>query len=519
MMAQPRINRVYAGVPSQNILTPQEKRGKQIYVLGTSPSGNEILAYLGDASLEVSGSAMPCANCHGLNGQGKPEGGVTPSNLSWEALTKPYGITHSSGRKHPPYTERALELAIARGLDPAGNKLLNVMPRYQLSREEMKDLIAYLKRLGKDIDPGVNDSRIVIATILPGRSDLAGISEAIKAVTKAYFDEVNSKAGIYNRKIELKFIETADSPAITSANVRRFIQDEQVFAITGAFTAGADRELATLMNEMEVPLVGPLTLYPQVDHPLNRHVFYLLSGMDGQARALVNFALQKLPDEKPGVAIVYPVNELTAPLLEAIRDQCQKKSCGAIETYSYETAHFDAAAAARKLSQMGRNIIFFLGKGDEGLALMKQVDELHLSPILYLPGAAIGKDAFDAPLSFSNRIFLSFPTSPADQTTEGIEEFRALAAKYKLPSTHVATQLSAFGAAKILVEGLKRTGKDLSRQRLIESLEGLNQFATGVTPVVTYGPNRRIGAMGAYVVTIDIEKKQYVPVSSWINSN
>ncbi|HEV7375879.1 MAG TPA: ABC transporter substrate-binding protein [Pyrinomonadaceae bacterium] len=518
MMLQPG-RRAFALASFQNDLTPQEKRGKQIYVQGTSSSGREILAYLGDASLEVPGSAMACANCHGLNGEGKPEGGIVPSNLTWEALTKPYGVTHASGRTHPPYTERALELAITRGLDPSGHKLLNVMPRYQMSREDMADLIAYLKRLGKDIDPGVSDSRITIGTILPSRSDLAGVSQAIKAVTTAYFDELNSQGGIYNRKVELKFIETADTPATTSANVKRFIQDERVFAMTGAFTAGADRELAALMNELEVPLVGPLTLYPQVGHPLNRHVFYLLSGMDGQARALVNFASQKSPDGKTGVAVVYPESELSAGVLEAIKDQCQKKSCGAVEAYSYQSAHFDAPATVGKLRRTSRNIVFFLGMSEEGLALMKEADKLHWSPLLYLPGAAIGKDVFDAPLSFDRKIFLSFPTSPADQSAEGVEEFRALATKYKLPATHLATQLSAYSAARILVEGLKRTGKELSREKLVETLEGLNQYATGLTPAVTYGPNRRIGAMGAYVITIDLEKKQFLPASSWVNTN
>jgi ABC-type branched-subunit amino acid transport system substrate-binding protein len=510
----------FAVAPAQNTLTPQEKRGKQIYVQGASSSGREILAYLGDASLEVPGSAMACANCHGLSGEGKPEGGVVPSNLTWEALTKPYGVTHASGRTHPPYTERALELALTRGLDPAGNKLLNVMPRYQMLREDMADLIAYLKRLGKDIDPGVSDSRIIIGTILPTRSDLADVRQAIKAVTTAYFDEVNSQGGIYNRKIELKYIDTADTPATTSANVKRFIEDEQVFALTGAFTAGTDKELATLMNDLEVPLVGPLTLYPQVGHPLNRHVFYLMSGMEGQARALVNFAAQKLTDQKEaGVAVVYPEGELSTGVLEAIKDQCQKKSCGSLEAYSYKRAQFDAPTFSHKLSQTGKNIVFFLGTGEEGLALMKEADKLRWSPLLYLPGAAIGKEVFAAPLSFNRKIFLSFPTSPADQSAEGVEEFRALAAKYKLPATHLATQLSAYSAAKILVEGLKRTGKDLSREKLVETLEGLNQYATGVTPAITYGPNRRIGAMGAYVITIDLEKKQFLPASSWVNTN
>src|SRR6185295_13424192 len=130
----------------------QESRGKEIYLLGASKAGKDILAYIGESSLEVPGTSMPCSNCHGLAGQGKSEGGIDPSNITWEALTKPYGVTHANGRKHPPYTERGLELAITRGLDPAGNKLLAAMPRYSLTKEDLADLVVYLKRLGTDTD-------------------------------------------------------------------------------------------------------------------------------------------------------------------------------------------------------------------------------------------------------------------------------------------------------------------------------------------------------------------------------
>ena len=510
---------VFAGATLQETLSPQEKRGKQIYVQGTSASGKEILAYLGDAALEVPASTMSCANCHGLDGQGKPEGGIIPSNLTWEALTKPYGVTHSNGRKHPPYTERGLELAITRGVDPGGNKLLNVMPRYQMSGGDMADLIAYLKRLGKDRDPGISESKIVIGTIVPTQGALSEMGQAIKAVTSAYFAEVNSQGGIYNRRFEFKAVETADTPQNTRARVERFLQDEQVFAMTGAFTAGADRELAALMEQREVPLIGPFTLYPQIGFPLNRQVFYLFSGLEGQARALVDFAARKQPVKTSDIAIVSPHGEQSVSLIAAIKDQAQKVGRSAVETYLYTAAPLDVAGIVPKIQQQGQDKILFLGTGAEALAFMKEAERLRWSPTLYLLSSSAGREVFDAPVSFTQKIFISFPTSPVDQTVEGVKEFRALAEKYRLPSQHLVAQLSAYSAAKILVEGLKRAGKDVSREKLIAAMESLNRFETGLTPAITYGLNRRIGATGAYVVAIDLEKKQFVPTSEWININ
>jgi ABC-type branched-subunit amino acid transport system substrate-binding protein len=497
----------------------RETRGKQIYIQGTSASGKEILAYLGESSLEVPGSAMPCANCHGLNGEGRPEGGVDPSNLTWEALSKPYGLTHADGRRHPAYTERALELAITRGTDPAGNKLLNVMPRYRMTSGDMADLIAYLKRLGKDRDPGVFENKIVIGTIIPTKGALAEMGEAVKAVITAYFEELNSQGGIYNRRFELKSTETGDTPAATRVNLERLLTEEQIFVMTAAFIAGAEKELIPLLVQKEVPLIGPLTLYTQTSSPLNRQVFYLLSGIDGQLRALVDFAAKRPELKNPGVVVVYPRSEINANVLEAIKDQSKKQGWSVPQAYDYVAGQFDVAGAVSKLNQANRTVVFFLGNPDDAIALMQQAEKVSWFPSIFLPSANANSNIFQAPAGFDRRVFLSFPTSPADQTAEGLQEFRALAEKYKLPTKHLAAQVSAYSAAKILAEALKQAGKDVSRERLIQVLERFYEYRTGLTPAVSYGLNRRIGAMGAHVITVDLKTKQFIPASGWIGIN
>ena len=507
---------VWNSVSAQDPLTSPESRGKQIYLKGTSASGKEMLAYLGESSLEVPGSAMPCANCHGRDGQGKPEGGVKPSSLDWETLTKPYGVTTANGRRHPPYTERGLELAITRGIDPAGNHLLNVMPRYQMSRDDLSDLIRYLKRLGKDRDPGISENMIVIGTVIPLSGPLADTGQAVKALMTAFCDEVNSQGGIYNRHLQLKFVGTAETPAATRANLERFLNDEQIFAMTGAFMVGAEKEIIAVVAQKEVPLIGPFTLYPQNGPLLNRQVFYLLSGIEEQARALVRFVAKKPEAKTGGLAIVGPQTGPNEKVIEAIRDQSKKDGLNRPDDYNYTAGHFDAAETVKKLKQSNREVIFLLSTGEETLALMKEAEKSAWFPSIYLPGASAGREIFDAPAGFNGKIFFSFPTSPADQTPDGIKEFRALAEKYKLPAPHLAAQISAYAACKIFVEALKRAGRDVSREKLIAHLEDFNGFDTGVTPTITYGPNRRIGALGAYVISVDLQKKQFVPASAWI---
>src|SRR6201999_4597594 len=104
--------------------------------------------------------------------------------------------------------------------------------------------------------------------------------------------------------------------------------------LTGAFIAGAEKEIVPLLAEKEVPLIGPIPFYPQTEAPLNRQVFYVLSGVDGQARALVDFAARKgfiNSDgniKASGSAVVYSQGDLNEGAIKAIKDQAQKDKLG-----------------------------------------------------------------------------------------------------------------------------------------------------------------------------------------------
>ncbi len=70
----------------------------------------------------------------------------------------------------------------------------------------------------------------------------------------------------------------------------------------------------------------------------------------------------------------------------------------------------------------------------------------------------------------------------------------------------------------VTVPGHALSCRGRARDRLIEVLEGFSEVDTGLTPVVTYGPNRRVGIEGAYMVAVDLERKTLVPRSGWIAS-
>lgn len=506
-----------AAVPSspapRRELTPQEKRGKAFYLRGESASGQELTAMMGE--IDVPATTLTCAGCHGIRGEGKTEGGVTAGNMTWSYLTKPYGHSDEGGRKHPAFSEASFTRLLTSGVDPAGNKLAVAMPAYRMPQEDMANLIAYLKRIETDTDPGVTDTSIVLGTVLPEKTALSGLAQSMGSVLQAYFTEINSRGGIYNRKIELRLMY-GDSKT-TVSNVKHLIDDDQVFAIVSGLTAGAEEGVAALTQEKEVPFIGPSTLLPQRGLPLNRYVFYLLPGLKEQARALATFAAKKTDAANSHVAIVSPDAEFNRSIASGVEEQAKKLRWKSVTTTYYATGGFSAARYVSELSQKGIDTVFFLGAGAEASAILNEAESIGWKPSVYLLGSLVGRNVSEAvTVRMKDKVFLAFPTVPTDVSEAGAAEYMALLQRNKLQSTHAAAQASAIAAARILVHALELCGKDLSRERLVTTLEGLYEYDTGLMPKITFGPNRRIGVLGAYIVTIDPEKKLFPASLEWV---
>jgi ABC-type branched-subunit amino acid transport system substrate-binding protein len=466
------------------------------------------------SDLEVPGSTLNCAGCHGRRGEGKTEGGVVAGNLTWSNLTKSYGHTHPTGRKHGPFTESSFTTAVVRGVDPSGNELVVAMPRYRISLEDMNDLIAYIKRLEFDRDPGLTSESIDVGVPLPTNSALADLGESVRQVMSAYFDDLNARGGIYNRKIKPHFTEGSAS---MSANLRDLNSKNQLFAFIGGVSAGADKEIAAVAREEEIPFVGPATLLPQVEHPPNRYVFYLLPGVSEQAAALMNFADQQLGVKKSHAVVLFPETELPAAAAEAALARAKEAGWTDVVKMTYSATTFDANKLAQQLKTEGTAAVFLFGPGNDVDNFVRAASALQWAPYVLSLGVFTSKDlAASVTAAFTKKIFLAFPTVPGDVTPDGLAEYRALVEKYKLPAQHTAAQVAALAAAKTFVEGLKRAGADLSREQLVTTLEGLYEYDTGLTPKLVFGPNRRVGAAGAYVITIDAETKQFVSASGWV---
>jgi ABC-type branched-subunit amino acid transport system substrate-binding protein len=497
-------------------LTPQEEHGRQIYHQGSSPDGAPIHALVGRSGTKVPAGVLVCASCHGEDGLGRPEGGVEPSNVTWTYLTKSYGHQHASGRRHPAFDEASLAAAITDRVDPAGNDLDPAMPGYEMSDRDLAALIAYLKRLEVDLDPGLSETAVRVGTLLPREGRYAPLGQAVAGLLRAYFDEINGAGGIYGRRLELEVADYAADPAVTAANARHLIEEVGVFAVLGAFVLGMEGELFAIFEAERVPQVGPFTLFAEEGAIASDATFFVEPGLPDQARALVDHAARTLHLSPNAVGVVLSPGEAYGAIARAAEAQAESHLWPRPLAVRFAGSRDQAARLVGELKRAGVEALLYFGPSGGLSVFMAEAATAGWTPHLLLSGVLAGRGAFELPLAFDQRVFLAYPRLPSDGSPGGAEDFRRLRDKHGLPDDHRQMQIAAYVAASIFVEGLRRAGRALSRAGLVAALEGLSAFETGLARPVTYGPNRRVGTLGAHVVAVNLKQQSFRPGATWV---
>ncbi len=496
-------------------LSPTAAHGRSIYHHGVDPARGPIRLALSSSDLELDAAFFPCAHCHGADGLGSREGGIEPPPVRWRDLTGP-ARSPLTDRERPGHDRDSLERAITAGIDPSGAALHPGMPRYRLAPEQVDDLIAYLEVLGTeaDLDPGLSREVIRLGCFLPFSGERQAIGNSVRQALEVLAAEQNERGGVYGRRIEIVYTDAGagDSGAVTAA--QHLISEERVFALIACATPLAAPRLGALLAERRVPLIGPLTIPSRPDVPPNRYVFHLLSSSFDQARVLVEFVATTPELPRVGWSIVTLDDEVHQEARAGALRQIEVFGGSATVDRVYAPGGLDAVAAVVALREAGtRGLMVFGARGDI-VAIAEAMESEGIDWPLLTTGQTLGRDAFLLPTAVAGRTFITYPSSQPgpEELTWALELARDRGLQFDRP----AQQGPALAALRLFIEGARRSGRRLGRERLIESLETIERFGTGLVPPLTFGLNQRTGALGAYVMQIDLAERTFRPASQWI---
>ena len=302
---------------------------------------------------------------------------------------------------------------------------------------------------------------------------------------------------------------------IRRRRVSAFLKRRQVFALVAPYIAGCEEQIAPVLRHEGIPVIGPFSVTGLTSDPPDRDTFFVEPDLATQALALVQGEMGRKPAEAPAIV------RGDDPTLARVADLAAMRwpSVAKVEPSRFVVREgaspVDLDRLVAQLCGLKTDAVLYLGPSSLSNALVVAADRATWYPRLYAPSALWAGRGDDLPAHFCSQVVLAFPRLPDDVTRAGRMNLDRLRSRHGLSSRHEATQHAVLTAFQILAEGLRRLGRQPTRAGLIDELGRLEEFETGFSRPVTFGPTRRLGSDGAYLLTNDASGGRFVP-SGWI---
>ena len=324
--------------------------------------------------------------------------------------------------------------------------------------------------------PGVTNDRVLIGQTAGFTGTQAGAVNENTAGAKMYIDWVNKNGGVHGRKIELVSLDDVFDPKKAAANAKVLIDDKKVFALFLTRGTPHNELIIPQIKAAGVPLVAPSTGAQLLHEPVNPLIFNVRAKYQLEAEKGI-VQLNAMGIQRIGVIHVDDSFGKDA-LAGAVRGfaEANVKPMG-IWSYDRTTPKFEAAVSA--LLATNPQAAVLLGSGNHVAEIVKQIRAKKSSvQLMTLSNNASSSFVKSLGANAHGVIVTQVFPNPKLATTPIAVQMQKLAKE--TPNAVVSHQaMEGFAAAKVLVEGLKRGGKKLTRESFIAGLNDLKGYDLG----------------------------------------
>jgi branched-chain amino acid transport system substrate-binding protein len=327
---------------------------------------------------------------------------------------------------------------------------------------------------------GITDNEILIGSCsaLEGPSHFLGTETVTGA--KAYFAMINDAGGVDGRKLKLISYDDSYDPTKTEACFNR-LMEQKVFAL--GFFVGTPTAVKYLpmAESNKIPLVGLFTGAQTLYVPLRHWVVNVRASYFDETREQIDGLWGTLGYKKVGV--IYPEDAFGAAVLEGVKAALKAHGAEPIAAASYQRQTAQVGGAIDTVRAANPDAVVVVGPSNTVAPILKQSHAKGWKP-LFLTVSFVGTDEL---------IQEAGPDAEGTVITQVVPpyyltEFKTVALYRRTLTNYLPTakpnfvSLEGFVDAMVLVEGLKRAGKDLTREGLIHGIESLHEFDLGLGP-------------------------------------
>ncbi|MDH4427179.1 MAG: ABC transporter substrate-binding protein [Acidovorax sp.] len=290
----------------------------------------------------------------------------------------------------------------------------------------------------------------------------------------AAIEDFNARGGVGGRKIRLVTMDDGFDARRTLENARQMTEKDGVLALFGVSGTTQVMTLLPYLAQARVPLISVYTGSPAVraqQHP------YLFTTRANYADELVKIVRNLVAVQTSRIAIAYENNDFGKLLLPLVEKTIAAENATLAGSHALASSGEDAAAAAKALSAQKPQAVLLVAAGPSVVAYVRANRE-HLGVPVYTlslgAGTAVLKALGDDARGLAVARTGPSPSRPNIQLTR---DFQASMKRHDKPVDY--DRYTGYMDARVLIEGLRAAGPNVTRASLVQAMEGLGTLDLG----------------------------------------
>jgi ABC-type branched-subunit amino acid transport system substrate-binding protein len=335
-----------------------------------------------------------------------------------------------------------------------------------------RDAITRLAAVGAAVaaPAWAQSSRIILGQSAAFTGPAAQLGIQMNAGAKLYFDHLNASGGINGQHVEIRTLDDGYEPERCKANTEKFIKDE-VLALFGYVGTPTCLAALPLVNEAKVPLFGPFTGAEALRDPFSKWVFHLRASYYDETGLIVK-QLTELGLKK--IAVFYQNDAYGKAGLEGVRRALKPLGLEPVALGTVERNTVNVAQAVSEIVAKSPDTVVQISAYKSCAAFIREARKAGYGGTFYNV-SFVGTQALADELGKEgNGVMISqVMPFPFSTTTPISREYTDAVAKAGSNFKPNYSSMEGYLAAKVLAEGLRRAGKNVTRDSLVTALESI----------------------------------------------
>ncbi len=352
---------------------------------------------------------------------------------------------------------------------------------------------------------GITENEILIGSSLALAGHAGYLGTQMLQGAMSYIRHINDSGGILDRKINLIALDDSYDPTLCLYNTQRLILAKQVFALFNYVGTPTTVRIIPLINEAKIPLVGMFTGANRLRQPVNRYLINIRASYYQETQAAVDLIVNEKNNDK--VAVFYQYDEYGFDGLRGAEIALKKHGLIPVAKGSYVRGTLDVEAGFEKIMQSNAQAVVMIGTYDPCAKFIHLARTRGYNPIFHNVSFVGSKELARrlGPAGEGVIVTQVVPPPHSSRKTEtlpGVKQYLSLLKRYYPDSKPSFVGLEGFLNARILAEGIKRSGKNITREKFIRAIESIDHYDLGIRNLLSFGKNDYQGLDNVYYTII-----------------